>query len=393
MTMAVHTLKKMARLEAITLLLVLVTFIFALWFSVGMMGFNREPRDGAGFSPEVERRLEETLTRVMGEGEIPGAVVGIWIPGQGTWVKARGVSDIATGAPMDLSDRVRIGSMTKTYVATVVLQLVGEGKMSLEDPLGVFIPWFPGGQGITIRQLLNHTSGLFDFVSDQEFDELVTSDPLRKWKPEELVAYATANPPYFEPGAGWRYSNTNYVLLGMVVEALTGRPLAAEVTDRVINPLGLNATRYPDGPSIEGPHSAGYNELDGALVDWTNLDPSAGAGSAAMISNLWDLKTWTEALAHGRLVEPGLQAERLQWEITTDTTGQRTYGLGLLNFAGFVGHDGNAFGYSVSAYYHPPTRATIVVIFNKVPGIEMNANIAFARFAGIVLPGMSPYVE
>jgi len=208
----------------------------------------------ASFSPETERQIEEAVEKNLkeygGEEPVPGAAIGIWAPGKGTYVKGIGVSDLTTGEPVSADDKFRVGSNTKTFVVTVILQLVDEGKLTLDDDLagfglGVEIP---NAENITIRQLCNMTSGLFEaYNSPAVWEDGV--NPLTHWNPQDLVAAAVENPPNFPPGEGWNYSNTNYILLGMIIEKLTGNTAEEEITKRCIEPQGLNNTSFPVGYS------------------------------------------------------------------------------------------------------------------------------------------------
>ena len=149
--------------------------------------------------------------------------------------------------------------MTKTFVATVVLQLVGEGKAQLSDPVEHWVPGLvPQGRAITLRQLLNHTSGLYDYTDDPAYTRSRIANPRRVWQPRQLVTIAVRHKPLFRPGSDWAYSNTNYVLLGLVAEAVTSRSLVDELRSRIFRPLGLSSTAYPLGTTLGGRVVHGY---------------------------------------------------------------------------------------------------------------------------------------
>ncbi|MGQ0568282.1 MAG: serine hydrolase domain-containing protein, partial [Armatimonadota bacterium] len=155
-------------------------------------------------------------------------------------------------------DQFRIASLTKTFVAVVVLQLVGEGKLSLDDAVENRLPGLvPNGRNITIRYLINHTSGLFDYVEDQNVFRRLVSNTSRVWSPQELIAVGTSHKALFAPGRGWAYSNTGYLLLGLIVEKVTGISLGEELRQRIFVPLGLRGTTFPTTPHIVGPHAHG----------------------------------------------------------------------------------------------------------------------------------------
>jgi len=252
------------------------------------------------------QRIESTIDKTMSENGIPGAIVGVWSPEYGDRIIVRGKADIETGRVMDAADRVRIASITKTFTVTVILQLIDETYLEPDQHIDT---WFteaeiPGSNGITVRQLCNMTSGLFNYSDDETFLKVYTEDPNKVWKPEELVALAVAHEPYFPPGTGWHYSNTNTVILGMIIAKITGREVGEEIRDRIIDRLNLEDTYYPEGTGIDGVHSRGYvaGETEGELVDVTEkLNPSGMGASGALISNVADLKTWMTACATGDL--------------------------------------------------------------------------------------------
>ena len=207
--------------------------------------------------------LQATLDAQMAKYSVPGAIVGMWFPTKGDWLVTAGTADLATGAPPRLADHVRIGSLTKSFTATVVLQLVDEKRLTLNDKLSRFEPWVPGARHITVRQLLNMTSGLYNFTDVPEFWERVQTHPTARWTPRELVEMAIANPAVFPPGQEYMYCNTNYVLLGMIIEKLTGRTAGHEITARIIHRLRLKHTSFPMKGALREPFMHGYVPADG----------------------------------------------------------------------------------------------------------------------------------
>lgn len=252
-------------------------------------------------------------------------------------VAVAGVADVHTREPVPENGYYRIGSTTKTFVAAVILQLVGEGRLSLDDLVEQHLPGVVSGGGhdgsaITIRDLLRHTSGIRDYNQDDDwnpFNALETFQERRldHYEPEELVDVAMRHPPVFEPGTAYSYSNTNYVLAGMVIEAITGHSWAQEVRDRIIEPLGLEQTLVPDGAQMPTPHARGYYQFEpgGPLVDATQLDPSAGDAGGAIISTPKDVTRFFVALLGGELLPPDLLAEMQD----TIPSAEGRYGLGL----------------------------------------------------------------
>lgn len=252
-------------------------------------------------------------------------------------VATSGVADIRTREPVPANGHYRIASTTKTFVATVLLQLTDEGQVSLDDTVQEHLPGVVAGGGhdgstITIRDLLQHTSGIYDYNWDDTWNPFAAAETfqerrLEHYEPEELVAVAMRHPPKFEPGTEWDYSNTNYVIAGMVIEAVTGNPWETEVHNRIIEPLGLEHTTVPDGPEMPDPHAKGYHRFtpDGPLVDATVVDPSAGGAGGAIISTPADVTRFFRALLSGKLLAPD-QLAQMQDTLPSD---EGRYGLGL----------------------------------------------------------------
>jgi D-alanyl-D-alanine carboxypeptidase len=270
--------------------------------------------------------LQRQLDGVLETGA-PG-VVALVRSGQQTWQGASGLGDLGAKRPARAGDRFRIGSVTKSFVATVALQLVGEDKLGLDDHLARWLPGLvPNGDHITVRQLLNHTNGLYDYSDD-------LPEPPRSFQPRELVAIATRHRPLFAPGKRFSYSNTNYILAGLVIERATGRPLATQLQQRIFGPLDLDATELPvteqtiASPAIHGyaPRDEDWRVTDGpaGLLDVAEMDPSWAWAAGAMVSSTSDLAHFYQALLGGRLLDP----ELLQaMQTTVDASDQFGHGV------------------------------------------------------------------
>ncbi|MFF8592149.1 serine hydrolase domain-containing protein [Streptomyces sp. NPDC015220] len=287
-----------------------------------------------------------------------------------------GTAEVGTRRPMPQNGRFRIGSATKTFTATVVLQLVGEGRMSLEDTVERWLPGVVRGNGndgrrITVRQLLQHTSGIPDVLP--EIPALNSADGyraerLRTYGPEELVGLAMRHRREFRPGRGWAYSNTNYVLAAMIVNKVTGRSWAQEVNDRIIRPLDLSDTSTPGAsPFIPGPHARSYAAWHtDTSVDVTALDPSMAVGSGSIISTTHDLNRFYAALLGGRLLGPA-QLDEMTTTVPAPKLGVR-YGLGLGEIplpcgGSYFGHPGELLGYHVwGGVTRDGTRTAVVYV-------------------------------
>jgi D-alanyl-D-alanine carboxypeptidase len=326
-------------------------------------------------APADPAALQRQLDGVVETGT-PG-VVALVRSGHQTWQGASGLGDLATKRPARAGDRFRIGSVTKSFVATVALQLVGEDKLGLDDHLERWLPGLvPNGDDITVRQLLNHTSGLYDYTDD-------LPEPPRPFQPRELVAIATGHRPLFAPGKRFSYSNTNYILAGLVIERVTGQRLAAQLQQRIFQPFDLGDTEQPvteqalASPSIHGyaPRDQDWQVTDGpaGLLDVTEMDPSWAWAAGAMVSTTSDLAHFYQALLGGRLLDP----EQLQAMQTTVDASQQfghgvRYGLGLTLLrpgcaTELWGHGGALAGYRTTAFSTKDADRQLVATTNLNP--------------------------
>ncbi|MFI6925327.1 serine hydrolase domain-containing protein [Nonomuraea spiralis] len=298
---------------------------------------------GAGVGPDLDK--------IVATKGATAAVARVTDGGR-TWTGSAGVRDVERGGRPSPNGYFRIGSVTKTFVATVVLQLVDEGKLKLDDPIDRHLPGLvPDGGQVTVRRLLNHTSHLYDYMSEPGYstNRWRGEARFRSYQPRELlkVAFAKKLP---DDGA-WHYSNTNYVVLGLLVEKLTGHTYGAEVRSRILRPLGLRHTVVPgDRAGLPSPHTKGYEAMP-ELVDATRMNPSLDWAAGEMISTAGDLERFMSALLGGRLTS----AESLKAMRTTVETGAGFgYGLGLQAYAlpcGTVwGHSGELIGYLTFAF-------------------------------------------
>ncbi|MGA5413880.1 serine hydrolase domain-containing protein [Streptomyces pseudogriseolus] len=319
--------------------------------------------------------------RAVVEGGVPGVTLRAE-DRRGAWSTTAGVGNLRTERPRSTHDRYRVGSITKTFVATVLLQLEAEGTLSLDDTVDSWLPGLVTGNGhdgtrITLRQLLNHTSGIFNYTADADFGrtyflkEGFLEHRYDTLAPEELVRVATSHKPDFEPGAGWNYSNTNYVLAGMVIEKAAGRPYGEEIRRRVIAPLHLTGTSVPGTRTgVPGPSSRAYGKLtvdgSGPVLDVTRLNPSMASSAGEMISDSKDLNRFYRALLTGRLL-PRTQLDEMTDTVAVDDT--HAYGLGLMRTelsCGVTvwGHGGGIHGSTSDAVTTRDGRHSLALNFN-----------------------------
>ena len=309
-----------------------------------------------------------------------------------TWGYAAGIADLRNKKPMKTDFRFRIGSVTKTFVATVLLQLAGENRLNLDDSIEKWLPGVIQGNGydgkqITIRQVLNHTSGIADYIQSKDFDIM---DTKKSYTAEEFVKMGISLPPDFAPGKGWSYSNTGYVLLGILIEKVTGNSYAEEIENRIIEPLELSNTFLPGNSSvIPGTnHARGYVQPDGAseLKDVTYSNP--GSSDGEMISTADDLNKFFSYLLGGKL----LKEQQLKQMLTTVPTGREGmdgYGLGIFetklpNGVSIWGHTGGALGFTTLVGGRLGGKHTLVVNWNSLGRADSPSpykNILLAEFS------------
>ena len=324
---------------------------------------------GRAIGTATEQLVESAVSTAMESAGIPGAIVGIRSPG-GDYRRAFGVADTASATPMKTDFFSRIGSVTKTFTATAVLQLADQQRLSLDDPIAEYIDGVPGGGTITVRELATMRSGLGDYSQAAGFQDSLTEDPRRFLSPQQLLAWAFEQPAMFAPDESWRYNNTNYVLLGLLVEKVSGQPLADYLGAHILGPLGLADTSLPTGTGFPQPHAEGYTQLgtqvteDEPVIDATDWNASATWAAGGMISTLDDTATWARALATGALISPALQRERLRNAAGDGIPAGAGYGIGVLTVNGWIGHNGSVPGYQSVAVHLPARDLTLVILVN-----------------------------
>jgi D-alanyl-D-alanine carboxypeptidase len=337
-------------------------------------------RSGPPFDPHLARQLRRALRDALRDPSVtaPGAVLHVRGPKLGAWTGVAGLGRVAPDVPMRRADRFRAGSIVKPFVSVVVLQLAERGRLSLDARLPEVLPAsvvgrFATASDITVRMLLGHRSGLPEWDTPA-VDEQVARDPAKVWEVSEFLDLAATQPPVFAPGTGFLYSNTNYSLLGLIIERITGRSWRQAVTGRVIRPLRLRRTDLPapGDRSIGGAHAHGYAELEGDTIDVTRVDPSfaGAAGAGALITTVHDLARFLDALFKGRLFRR--RATLRQMLDLTPAQGEGglvAYGLGIEQYAlpggvELVGHLGGTAGYRSFVGRVRPLGVTMALALN-----------------------------
>jgi D-alanyl-D-alanine carboxypeptidase len=314
------------------------------------------------FGAATTKAIDVAITNWFAKYKAPGVIVGIWFPQRGSYVSAQGVSNPATGAGMSVNDHMRIGSVTKTFTITALMVLADRRRLSLDDPVSKYLPNVPNGNNITLRMLANMTSGIFNFSEDAIWESEFLKNPQRIWSPRELVNIGLSHPPYFAPGKGWHYSNTNTVLVGQVLEKVTKRSIAAVYQRYIFAPLSLRYTVWPLSADMPFPYAHGVTDFNGKIVDATKFSPSFSNAAGELVSTLADMRIWAKANATGVLLSPAMQKQHQTWVTISPKVPDYRYGLGLLNNHGWLGHDGSISGYTSYVVYLPSQDATIVVL-------------------------------
>jgi peptidoglycan/LPS O-acetylase OafA/YrhL/CubicO group peptidase (beta-lactamase class C family) len=332
-------------------------------------------------NPALATDLQVLLDDIIANTNIPGIVMSVRLPDGTTWEGASGEADFRADVLMEPQTPVRIGSLSKMFTAVVVLQLIEEGKIELDAPIERWLPdLLPAGERTTVRHLLQHTTGLYDYLEDRRYVGEAFRDPNRQWEPRELVDYANQFPSLFAPGNRWDYSNTNYVVLAMLVEQVTGNSLANELSTRVFEPLGLEQTYFIPTDTVPVPQAHGYSEL----VDITAVSLGFAYGTANIVTTAADLRRFGEGLFVGDLLTEESKALMQTFISGRGQYGmpQLEYGLGLMRNmldigsvpestgrspeAGrVIGHIGGFGGFRAALWYSPETEMLIAFSANQ----------------------------
>jgi D-alanyl-D-alanine carboxypeptidase len=316
-------------------------------------------------TPAVKAQLEAATDSVFAQVNPPGMIALISVDGEGDYFIRRGVSNRLTGATMNEENYFRIGSNTKTFTGAAVLILADEGKINLDTPIASYLPEYniPNGDRITVRMLGNMTSGLFNYSDDEQYlDPFVASGYSLTYTPQQLLAVALRHPPYFLPGpsAKHRYCNTDIVLLGLLMEKVTGKSAKQVIDEKVIKPMGLTHTYWPDSGAMATPYVHGYSRQDdsGNLTDVSAWNPSWGYTAGVLVSTFADMKVWARAVADGSLLSERARAERFKWV-------DDEYGFCLMKAGNWIGHPGTIFGYNSHVFFHTVKKITFVILANQ----------------------------
>jgi D-alanyl-D-alanine carboxypeptidase len=357
-----------------------------------------DPIDAGSASTQaaIVAAVEKERKVFGGRTPVPAVLIGVWDDSGKSYTHAFGYADLPTHRPLTTADHFRIGSNTKTFVISVLLQLVDEGKLSLDDPLSKFDlgVTIPNARKITVREVCQMRSGLFEVYDTPVFDHMSVTGNMT-FNPRTLIAWAVKVQPYFAPGKGYKYSNTNYLILGLLIEALTKDSVGDQIHKRLVVPFGLTQTTYPGTQAMPNPWAHGYG-LD-KQQNWEDVSgtiPVSLMGAAGeMISDMADMHRWVKLYVTGKTNGPATQRARM----TCISTGQGnlSFGLGIGCSAGWYGYTGGLPGYNTANYYFPAQRLTVVAWVSQqrdapFPGV---ANAIFRDIARILTPANVPFVK
>jgi len=340
-------------------------------------------------------QLDQVLAEQMAAMKIPGLTATIRFPDGSTWNGASGMADPTRNIAVAPDTTFVVGSITKTFVTAAIMQLADEGKLSLDDPLSKFKPDYPNAENITLRMLLGHTSGLYDYFNHPEYNLRVFNEPDHHWTPQEVLDSFVLDPK-FPPGEGYHYSNTNFLLLGMVIEAVTGEPLGSVLRERLLDPFGLGHTFVQTAGEPPEPGALGcLNRLNGVvcLDDGTNYRPTLSAATVAfgagdIVSTSSDLAEWVRDLYGGDVVSDEALAQMTDWH----QYAQEAYGLGTrarkIDGHQAFGHTGSLRGFDAAMWYTPDLDTSLVTLTNRG---RIDANPIIDALAAVAIPYAEAY--
>ena len=344
----------------------------------------------------LARQVDAEVDKHIVDNRLPGLAIGAWMPGTGYYLSARGVADLSTQEPRRLDQAFRIGSISKTMYATVVLQLADEGRLSVNDAISRWFPAFPNADAITVDDLLRMRSGIPD-PWDGPMLGRYYREPLMALTAQDMIGRAAARTAGFKPpGTLTIYTNVNFVMLEKIIEVAGGAPAATLLADRIFRPLGMTGTFVPSGPTLPGGlHGYGWNAATGQYEDKTRLNPDPVGGAGAVVSTLSDLYAFAPALCAGTLLRPATQEARLRARPFDGTEADPNrpgppfvrYGQGIGLFSRFCGHNGTIMGFSTEMFYLPRTGATIVINTNRLDEDDASTSSGlFVKLAKLLFP-------
>ena len=367
-------------------------------FLAGLLGTGAalSLRAQAAPAPSQAQQLEAALDLAFRRGKSPGLIAGVWKGEAELWSAVRGVTAMGGSQVPTFPLHTRVGSVTKTMVGTLTLQLVDEGKFGLQQTVDRWFPELPRAREITVEMLGRMSSGIASYTFDNRFTDEYFSHPDKAWSEDDLLKIAFAAPRVFEPGKGFQYCNTNFVMLGKIIEKTRSLKLGQALQQFLFDPLKMTHSSYPLGTDLPAPYWSGctlQGTPDGTTrpVDATHWSPTFGAGAGQAVSVFQDLWLWARALGRGTTLKPETQKARLLPN-TYSSKGGRHYCFGVGDENGWIGHAGTLPGYNTQVAYLPHQDLTIVVMANTdmetkhgLPAVD-----AFECLAAALTPERKP---
>jgi len=342
---------------------------------------------GSDDPPSAEGAYFAAVQALMAKYHLPGVLAGVRVAGRAQWTRAFGQANLASQTPLALESTFPIRSVTKSFTCTALLQLVREAQLTLDDKIGRYVAGVPNGDLISLADLAGMQSGLADYSSADGFLTIFIANTRHVWTEAELVAFGLAEKPGFLPGAQYQYSNTNTVLLGMVIEAVTGLSLGAALQARVFTPKQLAGTSYPAVATLPAPAPTPYsvNVNTGAADEQPLISPTSLAGAGAINSTLAGLLDWGDELGSGSLIGASLQdLRKSRSRAVTNGPEYDRYGLGIGQIGDWWGHTGSGVGFQIATMNLAARGATISVMVNATPeGSRRDLNFAQEVFEGL----------
>lgn len=331
------------------------------------------------FTQDVRDKLERAADSVFMKVSTPGMIALFSAEYENDFIITRGVSNIVTNERMKVTDYFRIASNTKTFTGLAVLMLADEGLINLDSSISYYLPEknIPNGYDIKVRMLGNMTSGLFNYSDDENlWLTFQASNFLETFPPDTLLAIAFRHPPKFPPGTSYEYCNTGIVLLGLLMEKVTGKTAEEIFREKILIPANMNSTYWPNSIYLVSPYIHGYNSDYGSLLDATNWNPSWGYTAGILISNFYDMKKWSKIVAGGHFLSDKMKAERFAWI-------NNHYGFCVIKAGNWIGHPGSISGFNSHVLYNNALQASMVILTNTDSGSPIEAfSDAFRKILG-----------
>lgn len=348
-------------------------YFFYLLLLIFIIGISCSKLEDYSNNQKVVIKLDQLTDELIGQKKIPGLIISISAPQKGLFYqKAKGFADLSTLKPMTSDCLYRTGSFTKTFTGAIMLQLISEGKINLNDKISKYFPELSHSSNINIRQLLNMSSGIYEYSKDTYYQNELIKNPQKEWQTIDIVHIALSHPLDFIPGSKWEYSNTNTLIAGLIIEKVTGESFKTNIENRIIKKLGLKNTFFQTNCSMPNKkYCKGYNLNYDGIHDVTVTYHQSNYGAAgSLVTNVQDASSWLRMqMGDFMISNPFLLFEKYNYIPMNDNN--EGYGLAVMKIGkGFIGHSGGIPGYSSISLYHPQNHATVVIMFNMISNIN-----------------------